>query len=333
VEVLEARVVPQASRTWVSGVGDDANPCSRTAPCKTFAGAISKTAAGGEIDALDPGGFGAVTITKSITIDGNPFQAGVLAAGTNGININAAATDVIVLRGLNIMGIGTGVQGIQVNSAAAVFVEHCNIQQFTGNGIDFNPSGNSELFVTNTTVQNNNPATSATPKAGIYIHPAGTVNARATIDGSHLYNNLNGLVADGNVQVTVSDTVAAGNTLEGFLALNGATINGLATVGVMVPTPTPTATPAAASLTAITTLSMVKAGKKRTVKVALSGAMGAATGRVLFLAGNKIIGIGTLINGMTSLRLKPMQNTRHLSVFYLGDSIYAPSDPGTISLR
>jgi hypothetical protein len=60
----------QATRTWVSGVGDDANPCSRTAPCKTFAGAISKTAPGGEIDALDPGGFGALTITKSITIDG-----------------------------------------------------------------------------------------------------------------------------------------------------------------------------------------------------------------------------------------------------------------------
>src|ERR1700751_4855879 len=77
----------QASRTWVSGVGDDANPCSRTAPCKTFAGAISKTANGGEIDVLDPGGFGAVTITKNITIDGGPFMAGVLVSSANGINI------------------------------------------------------------------------------------------------------------------------------------------------------------------------------------------------------------------------------------------------------
>src|SRR5205823_12213271 len=77
----------QASRTWVSGVGDDANPCSRTAPCKTFAGAISKTATGGEIDVLDPGGYGAVTITRSITIDGSNTQASVLAAGTNGIII------------------------------------------------------------------------------------------------------------------------------------------------------------------------------------------------------------------------------------------------------
>src|SRR6195256_2705745 len=77
----------QATRTWVSGVGEDVNPCSRTAPCKTFAGAISKTAVDGEIDALDPGGFGAVTITKSITIDGC-CMVSILAAGTTGININ-----------------------------------------------------------------------------------------------------------------------------------------------------------------------------------------------------------------------------------------------------
>src|SRR5262245_44742616 len=85
----------QATRTWVSGVGDDANPCSRTAPCKTFAGAISKTAASGIINCLDPGGFGAVTITKSITIDCTATLAGVLAALTNGINVNGAGANVI----------------------------------------------------------------------------------------------------------------------------------------------------------------------------------------------------------------------------------------------
>src|SRR5246127_3720838 len=91
----------QATRTWVSGVGDDANPCSRTAPCKTWAGAISKTAPGGEIDALDPGGFGAVTITKSITLDGGGGQvASVLVAGTNGIVIAAQPTDVVTIRNL-----------------------------------------------------------------------------------------------------------------------------------------------------------------------------------------------------------------------------------------
>src|SRR5437660_93101 len=96
----------QATRTWVSGVGDDANPCSRTAPCKTFAGAISKTAAGGEIDALDPGGFGAVTITKSMTIDGGGGQvASVLVAGTNGIVVAAAASDIVILRNLRLDGL------------------------------------------------------------------------------------------------------------------------------------------------------------------------------------------------------------------------------------
>src|SRR2546429_7788553 len=96
----------QATRTWVSGVGDDVNPCSRTAPCKTFAGAISKTATGGEIDALDPGGFGAVTITKSLTIDGGGGQvASVLVAGTNGIVVAAGGADIVILRNLRFDGL------------------------------------------------------------------------------------------------------------------------------------------------------------------------------------------------------------------------------------
>ena len=95
----------QATRTWVSGMGDDANPCSRTAPCKTFAGAISKTAAGGEINVLDSGGFGAVTITKSITIDGAGALASILALNTNGIVINGANI-VVNLRNLAINGAG-----------------------------------------------------------------------------------------------------------------------------------------------------------------------------------------------------------------------------------
>src|SRR6266702_7508405 len=104
---LAAPAQAQATRTWVSGVGDDANPCSRTAPCKTFAGAISKTAAGGEIDVLDPGGFGAVTITKAITLDGGGGQvASIVVAGTNGINVAAGVNDIIVLRNLSINGVG-----------------------------------------------------------------------------------------------------------------------------------------------------------------------------------------------------------------------------------
>src|SRR6187397_2323816 len=118
----------QATRTWVSGVGDDANPCSRTAPCKTFAGAISKTATGGYINVLDPGGFGALTITKSITVDGSGGPlAGVLAGlGQNGIIINGAGAKV-TLRNLSIEG-ATGLtpstSGINIINAANVNVEN-----------------------------------------------------------------------------------------------------------------------------------------------------------------------------------------------------------------
>ena len=103
----------QASRTWVSGVGDDANPCSRTAPCKTFAGAISRTAAGGEISVLDPGGFGTVTITKSITISGVGENASILGSTTNGINISAGVNDVVTLHNIQINGFTNGLIGIR----------------------------------------------------------------------------------------------------------------------------------------------------------------------------------------------------------------------------
>src|ERR1051326_3167008 len=127
----------QASRTWVSGVGDDANPCSRTAPCKTFAGAISKTAAGGEIDALDPAGYGAVTITKAITIDGGGGQvASVLVSGTNGIVVQAGPSDVVILRNLRINGIGAGINGNPLPSGKDRNVEDCYIFGFTTNGVD-----------------------------------------------------------------------------------------------------------------------------------------------------------------------------------------------------
>src|SRR4051794_31218781 len=120
----------QATRTWVSGTGDDANPCSRTAPCKTFAGAISKTAAKGEINVLDAGGFGGVTITKSISIISHSPTAGVLVSGTNGIIINAGASDRIYLRGLDIDGLGTGLSGVKIIAAGRVIIRNSDIYEF-----------------------------------------------------------------------------------------------------------------------------------------------------------------------------------------------------------
>lgn len=136
----------QATRTWVSGVGDDANPCSRTAPCKTFAGAISKTAAGGEISALDPAGFGTVTITKSIIINGGGELAGISAGLANAIIINAGANDVVTLKNLDINGQGNGLSGIRYLAGKAVHVEHTWIGGFTNYGIDASMSDNGQLF-------------------------------------------------------------------------------------------------------------------------------------------------------------------------------------------
>lgn len=143
-----------ATRTWVSGVGDDANPGSRTAPCKTFAGAISKTAPAGEISVLDPGGFGAVTITKGITLNGDGTLAGVLAVGTNGIVIQAGASDVVILRNLSIGGAGGGLSAIRFLAGAALIVENCSIYGFLNNGIDVALGGNGSVFVQKTTITN-----------------------------------------------------------------------------------------------------------------------------------------------------------------------------------
>ena len=181
---LPASASAQASRTWVSGVGDDANPCSRTAPCKTFPGAISKTAAGGEINCLDPGGFGGVTITKAITIKCQYTEGGVLVSGTNAIVVNAAATDKVVLRGLDINGLGTGLNGVRILQAKSVKVLDSEIYGFVRDGIDFEPSNSfANLVVDNTHIHDNtgNGLLIAPPSAGSF--------ARGHISHSLVENN------------------------------------------------------------------------------------------------------------------------------------------------
>lgn len=143
---LASSAFAQATRTWISGVGDDANPCSRTAPCKTFAGAISKTAPAGEINVLDPGGFGAVTITKSMTLLAVGTPAGVLVSGTNGIILNNPVTSPmnVTIRGLDIDGLGTGLSGILVLAGSGpvnLHVENSVIYGFTQGGITVNGNG------------------------------------------------------------------------------------------------------------------------------------------------------------------------------------------------
>jgi hypothetical protein len=145
----------QATRTWVSGVGDDANPCSRTAPCKTFAGAIAKTASSGEISVLDPGGFGGVTITKSISIISNSIEAGILVSGTNAIIVNAPAGSNVVLDGLDIEGLGTGLDGVRILANNSVVVRRSRIHNFTGNGVDVVGPAGAKVLVQDCDISNN----------------------------------------------------------------------------------------------------------------------------------------------------------------------------------
>jgi len=203
----------QATRTWVSGTGDDANPCSRTAPCKTFQGAISKTATGGEIDVIDPGGFGAVTITKSISIEADPFMGGVLTSGTNGIVVNAPAGSSVTLRGLTFEGFGNGLDGILFNGGGELHVEHCYINAYGSNGIEFTPSaaGQSQLFVKDTVIRNVTATIGSNPVGGIYVHPQTGATAIASIDNCRIEKNMIGLRVTDNAAATIYRSIISAN--------------------------------------------------------------------------------------------------------------------------
>jgi hypothetical protein len=200
----------QATRTWVSGVGDDANPCSRTAPCKTFAGAISKTAACGEISVLDPGGFGAVTITKSITIDGTGTLAGILASLTTGVIVNALSTDVITIRGVSINGACNGIRGMNILQAKAVNVEDCVIYRFANEGILVNESNDMALNVRNSVIRDN---------VGDGINTTTTTGAvKSTLDNVGSTGNGNGVHARNGSRVSARRCNFSNNATNGLFA-------------------------------------------------------------------------------------------------------------------
>jgi hypothetical protein len=215
----------QATRTWVSGVGDDVNPCSRTAPCKTFAGAISKTAAGGEINCLDPAGYGTLTITKSITIDCTGTLGSTLnSGGINGFVINDSATATpgtveVRLRGITINGAGTtpGLNGIRFISGKSLVVEDVFIQnQKSGSGISIAPSANTATVTVNNTVLAHNGSASG---SGIEVRPTGTGTARVFLNNVQILSSTaNGIKVDSSattgsaLQVSLEGTEIVGGT-------------------------------------------------------------------------------------------------------------------------
>jgi len=216
----------QATRTWVSGVGDDVNPCSRTAPCKTYAGAISKTATNGEINCLDPGGFGALTITKSISVVCDYTEGGVLAANVNGFIVNAPAGSIVTLKGQDVECFGTGINGIEMINVGVTLHVHktqirsCRASGGNGNGILIAPSsGAAEVFVADSYLTDNG---GTATNAGILVNPTGAASVVLTVNRTQLENNSAGITANsaagatGTVTGIVRDSMVAGNTNNGI---------------------------------------------------------------------------------------------------------------------
>jgi hypothetical protein len=210
----------QAVRTWVSGVGDDVNPCSRTAPCKTWAGAFPKTLAGGEIDALDPGGFGTLTISKSLTVDGTNGQGfgSTLNSGTNGFIINDSATAtpntiVVRLRNLSINGAGNilGLNGIRFIAGASLQVENTRIMNQSGDGISMVTSTAARLVLSDVTISE---------CAGDGVELAGTnaANDAVTMERVNITKCGNGVRVSNRASVGISNSVISNNTATGTSA-------------------------------------------------------------------------------------------------------------------
>jgi len=205
----------QATRTWVSGVGDDANPCSRTAPCKTFPGAISKTAALGEINVLDSGGFGALTINKSITIEGGGNIAGVLTNVNSGITVNAPTDAIVIIRNLDMDGLGLAANGIRILAARSVSVDNCHIYGFRGSpGRGISDERNTitpipMLNVTNCNIRDNN--------GGVAAFSAGSNGPiRINIENCRITGHTaTGVFVQNSAVVVVSRSIIASNLGDG----------------------------------------------------------------------------------------------------------------------
>jgi hypothetical protein len=220
----------QLVRTFVSQLGSDTNPCTGTQPCHSFAAAYLVTQPGGIITALDPGGYGPLTITMAITIDGLGWAGITGSSGGNAITINAGASDTVVLRGLNLTGISGSFFGILLNSGGTLSVQNGTIQNFQG-GISLSPTASTpiQLFVSNTLVSNNSSHAISTSGA--------TAPTTGVLDHVRLVNNggdgllaSDGAVPGATMNITVSDSVIANNAFYGIIAVNATS----SSVSVMV---------------------------------------------------------------------------------------------------
>jgi len=281
---LSALTQAQATRTWVSGVGDDVNPCSRTAPCKTFAGAISKTAANGEINAIDPGGYGTLTVTKSITVDGAGTMASTLASLTTGFIINDGSTATpgtinVILRNISINGAGNGTDGIKYLAANSLHVENCQISRFTGQGIEVAATLTGRLTVKDTFISEcGQEGIKATTTSGIMI---------VAVDNTRVEKCDQGIEAGAHTRLTVNRSFIDLITAEAINLDDAVTNDAVGHVDSTVVTNSGTGLRANGNATVILRISNVTVAHCTTSLVAAGG------GSVSSYGDNKILGNGT----------------------------------------
>jgi hypothetical protein len=207
------------ARVFVAAQGSDGNPCTFAAPCRTFQHAHNVVAAGGEIDVLDPAGYGAVFITKAMSIQGHGFAGISVGSGGTGITISAGANDAVNLTGLLIDGAGVGLHGIWFYGGKSLTIENCFVRNITNTGIFFDPPGAGSLAVSNTVV--------ADAFNGVLVKPEGAGTVTAALNRVAAYNQsdvgifVDGTVATGGSTTAVAtDSVASGNNY-GFVVYSG----------------------------------------------------------------------------------------------------------------
>ncbi|HYR75262.1 MAG TPA: right-handed parallel beta-helix repeat-containing protein [Pyrinomonadaceae bacterium] len=205
------------SRVFVSGVGSDTNPCTRTAPCRTFQQAHNVVSSGGEVVALDPAGFGQLTITKSISIIGDGVYSGISASSGNGVTI-ATTSITVTLRSLIIDGLGSGTNGISATDFSVLHIENCIVNGFTDIGIRVDPSavGTRKVFIKDSISRNNG-------SRGISLSNGSGTALLATVEGTRTENNVSiGLVVNGSgSRVTARGCLSSGNSTVGFMSFSG----------------------------------------------------------------------------------------------------------------
>ena len=214
-----AHALTTYARTWVSGAGTNNSECSVTTPCQTFAQAIGVTASGGEIDCLDPGDFGAVTISISVTIDCERVSNGGItqtAGGADAITVNTADT-VVNLIGLDINGVNSFAVGVVIEAAAVVNIRNCKIYGFSTNyGLSISTG---TLVIDNVLVTNNG--------TGIWVYNSGGV-ANMTVRNSNINNNGTGIIVGvyGGTHggATIEQSTLAFNTQYGLEVYNSGAV-------------------------------------------------------------------------------------------------------------